>query len=67
VVPLIYGQPVDAGPTVAEDGADEPVDVEFAEALVELIDDEIEIGVYGQELDQVDGQESDHTDGDGLV
>jgi hypothetical protein len=50
-----------------EDGADELVDVEFAEVLVELVDDEIEFGVYDQELDHVDGQEPDHTDGDGLV
>jgi hypothetical protein len=58
VVPLIYGQPVDVGPTVVEDGADE---------LVELVDDEIEFGVYVQELDHVDGQEPDHADDDGLV
>ena len=50
-----------------EDGADELVDVEFAEVLVELVDDEIELGVYDQELDHVDGQEPDHADGDGLV
>jgi hypothetical protein len=67
VVPLIYGQPVDVGPTVVEDGADELVDVEFTEVLVELVDDEIEFGVYGQDLDHVDGQEPDHTDSDGLV
>jgi hypothetical protein len=57
VVPLIYGQPVEVGPTVVEDGADE---------LVELVDDEIEIGVYDQEY-HVDGQEPGHTVGDGLV
>ena len=67
MVPLIYGQPVDVGPTVVEDGADELVDVEFAEVLVELDDDEIEFGVYDQELDHADGQEPDRTDGDGLV
>lgn len=63
------------GPTVVEDGADELVDVEFAEVLVELVDDKIEPGVYDQELDHVDGREPDHlygqepghTDGDGLV
>jgi hypothetical protein len=57
VVPLIYGQPMEVGPTVVEDGADE---------LVELVDDEIEIGVYDQEY-HVDGQEPGHTVGDGLV
>lgn len=67
MVPLIYGQPVDVGPTVVGDGADELVDVEFAEILVELVDDEIEFGVYDQELDHVDGQEPDHADGDGFV
>jgi hypothetical protein len=67
VVPLIYGQPVGVGPAVVEDGADELVNVEFAEVLVELVDDEIEFGVYDQELDHVDGQEPDHTGGDGLV
>jgi hypothetical protein len=64
VVPLIYGQPVDIGPAVVEDGADELVDVEFVEVLGALVDDEIEFGVYDQELDHVDGQEPDHTDGD---
>jgi hypothetical protein len=58
---------VDVGPTVVEDGADELVDVEFAEIPVELVDDEIEFGVYDQELDHVIGQEPDHADGDGLV
>jgi hypothetical protein len=56
VVPLIYGQPVDIGPAVVEDGADELVDVEFVEVLVALVDDEIEFGVCDQELDHVDGQ-----------
>jgi hypothetical protein len=67
VVPLIYGQLVDVGPMVVEDGADELVDVEFAEVLVELVDDEIEFGVYDQEVDHVGGQEPDHTECDGLV
>ena len=44
MVPLIYGQPVDDGPMVVEDGADE-----LAEIPVELVDDEIEFGVYDQE------------------
>ena len=64
MVPLIYGQLVDIGPTVVEDGADELVDVEFVEVPVGLVDDEIGFGVYDQELDHVDGQEPDHTDGD---
>jgi hypothetical protein len=64
VVPLIYGQLVDIGPAVVEDGADELVDVEFVEVLVALVDDEIEFRVYDQELGHVDGQEPDHTDGD---
>lgn len=63
MVPLIYGQSVDIGPAVVEDGADELVDVEFVEVLVALVDGEIEFGV-DQELDHVDGQEPDHTDGD---
>jgi hypothetical protein len=67
VVPLTYGQPVDVGPTVAEDGADELIDVEFVEVLVGLVDDEIEFDVYDQELDHVDGHEPDHTNGGGLV
>lgn len=67
MVPLIYGQPVDIGPTVAEDGADELVDVKFVEVLVGLVGDEIEFGVYDQELDHVGSQEPDHTDSDGLV
>jgi hypothetical protein len=58
---------VDTGPTVVEDGADELVDVKFVEALVGLVDDEIEIGICDQELDHVDGQEPNHTDSDGLV
>lgn len=62
MVPLIYGQPVDDGPTVVEDGADE-----LAEIPVELVDDKIKFGVYDQELDHVDVQEPDHADGDGLV
>lgn len=64
MVPLIYGQSVDIGPAVVEDGADELVDVEFVEVPVALVDDEIEFRVYDQELDHVDGQEPDHTDGD---
>lgn len=67
MVPLIYGQPVDVGPTVVEDGADELVDIEFVEVPVGLVDDEIEFGVCGQELDHVNGQELDRIDGDGLV
>jgi hypothetical protein len=67
VVPLIYGQPVDIGPTVVEDGADELVDVEFVEVLVGLVDDEIEFGVYDRGLGHVDGQEPDHTTGERLV
>jgi hypothetical protein len=67
VVPLIYGQPVDIGPTVVEDGVDELVDVEFVEVLVGLVDGEIDFGVYDQGLDHVDGQEPDHTADERLV
>ena len=67
MVPLTYGQPVDIGPMVAEDGVDGLVDVGFGEVLVGLVDNEIEFGVYDQELGHVDGQEPDHTDGDRLI